>query len=152
MYRNGRPVLPINDPLESLYLRYFADNFVDGQLQTAAIRFPNQSVNRGSLSEPEDVLFDEQGRYDGLGVVEIMVHEIPETIADANGTQFSFNVSHSPEEKNYSHSEIRSPPPLTGPSKVPSRTAKFKFRHALCRCITSQRVRIVAMRESTQHS
>src|SRR5690349_3120390 len=106
MYQRDRQIVPHFDSEERLYLRYFREHFVDGQLATGGIRFPRTSVTRGSLSEPEDALFSEDGRYNGLGVVEFRVSDIPERITQEQGPTYVFFVRHVPLHDNYSHSEI----------------------------------------------
>lgn len=79
MYQRHRQVLPDFDRNEPLYLRYGREDFVEGQLAPAAIRFPRTLV-RGNLSEPEDALFAEDGKFNGLGVVAFEVSDIPPVI------------------------------------------------------------------------
>jgi len=82
-------------------MRYGCEDFLDGQLALAAIRFPRTSVNRGSLSEPEDALFAEDGKYNGLGVVEFKVWDIPSSIAQEQGPTYVFFMRHVPYPDNY---------------------------------------------------
>src|SRR5450759_5966302 len=103
MYRNGRPIQPQFDPNEPLYLRFGSDEFVGGQLVTAAIRVPGQSLNRGSLSRPEDVLFHPEGNYNGLGAVEFNVEDIPGTVIGDQDSISMFFMRHEPHEDNYAH-------------------------------------------------
>jgi hypothetical protein len=145
MYRRDRPVVPVFDPNEQLYLRYRREHWVDGQLLPAGLRFPKTSVNRSRFSEPEDALFSEVGKYNGLGVVRFGVSEIPPRIAQPQGPAYVFFVAHAPLEENYSHSEIWSDhQPRTGEYKEPSKTAKLLFRIGLCRTILQDRVCIEA--------
>ncbi len=148
MFKRDRPVLPDFDGDELLYLRYSSQHFLQGQLTPDGIRSQlRQSVNRGSLSEPEDALFSETGRYNGLGVVEFKVWEIPPRIVQPEGPAYVFFMFHVPEEDNYSHSEILSDhDPRTGGHKKPSRTVSLEFRVRLCRSIRQERVRIEATR------
>ena len=119
---------------------------MNGQLDPAAIRFPKQSVNRGSLSEPEDVLFHEDGKYDGLGAIEFKVADIPERVV-ANQTTYIFFLNHVPHEINYAHSEIWSDrDPQTREYKEPSRSVKLEFRIQLCKQIRTENIRIEAAR------
>ncbi len=151
MFRRNRPLVPCFDGGESLYLRYGCDDFVQGQLDPSAIRFPKTSVNRGSLSEPEDALFAEDGKYNGLGVIEIKVSEIPSEILQANGPTYVFFMQHVPMDDNYSHSEIWSDQaPRTGTYRTPSRTVKMEFRVRLCQWISQERIRIEAVRSRVQ--
>ena len=147
MYQRDRQVLPDFEGGESLYLRYGCQDFLDGQLLSSAIRFPKTSVNRGSLSEPEDVLFDENGMYKGLGVVEFKVSDLPPRVAQDQGPAYSFFMKHVPVSNNYSHSEIWSDQEsMTGQYKEPSKTVKTKFRIQLCQRISLAQIRIEAVR------
>ena len=147
MYQRDRPVLHDFDGPELLYLRYGREDFVDGQLAPGGIHFPKTSVNRGNLSQPEDVLFTEDGKYNGLGVVEFKVLDIPPKITQDQGPPYVFFMRHVPETDNYSHSEIWSDQePQTGEYRVPSKTVKLKFRIHLCQRIKQEQIRIVAVR------
>ena len=133
---------------EPLYLRYRRENFLNGQFAPEAIRSQlKQSVNRGGFSEPEDVLFSETGQYNGLGVVEFRVADIPGRLEQLNGPPYVFFVRHEPQDENYAHSEIWSDhDPQTGGFRSPSRTISLEFRVRLCRSIRQDRVRIPATR------
>jgi hypothetical protein len=148
MYRRSREVVPTFEPTEYLYLRYSAQNFLDGQLEPTAIRSQlKQSVNRGSFSEPQDVLFSESGEYNGLGVVEFRVSDIPQRVEQPNGPTYAFFMQHEPEEESYAHSEIWSDhDPRTGTFRTPSRTVSLNFRVRLCRMIGIEQVRIEAVK------
>jgi hypothetical protein len=147
MYQRDRRVWPDFDGLELLYLRYGLEDLVEGQLRPSAIHFPKTSVNRGSLSQPEDVLFAEDSKYNGLGVVEFKVSDIPPRIAQDQGPPYVFFMRHVPEMANYSHSEIWSDQdPQTGDYREPSKTVRLKFRIHLCQRIRQEQVRIVAER------
>jgi hypothetical protein len=147
MYRRDRPLLPDFDDVEVLFLRYGHDDFVAGQLTESAIRFPKTSVNRGSVSKPEDVLFAEDGKYDGLGVIEFKVSDIPRRIEQDQGPTYIFFLQHVPYSDNYSHSEIWSDQETrTGIVKKPSRTVRLKFRIHLSQRITQESIRIEAAR------
>jgi hypothetical protein len=147
MYQRDRPVLPEFHENEALYLRYSRQSFIDGQLGVAAIRFPKSSVNRASLSEPEDALFSEDGEYNGLGVVEFRASCIPDRIQQANGPTYVFFMKHVPLSDNYSHSEIWSDhEPTAGMYKVPSKTVKLEFRIRLCQRIGLEQIKIEATR------
>lgn len=147
MLQAGRPPVPHFPLGESLYLRYGIEEFVDGQLALGAIRFPEMSVNRGSLSEPEDALFSEDRRYDGLGVVAFKVADVPGRIDQENGPAYVFFLRHAPLEDNYSHSEICSAPEAQPESiRPPSNTVKLKFRIELSKQIKQDAIRITAVR------
>lgn len=150
MIRGDRPVLPDFDAAEVLYLRYFSDHFVHGQLSTAAIRFPKQSVNRELHSEPGDCLFSEQGIYNGLGVVGFQVTDVPARVPQPQGPAYIFFLKHVPLPDNYAHSEVWSDQePGTGDYREPSKTVKLEFRVRLCQRIGQGNVRIAAVRSST---
>ena len=147
MYQRDRPVISTFDGDEMLYLRYGAEDFLGGQLEPSAIHFPRTSVNRGSLSEPEDVLFSEAGKYNGLGVVGFTVSEIPPRLAQSQGPDYVFFMSHEPHFDNYCHSEIWSDQvPSTGGYKEPSKSVKLLFRIQLSQKITRDRVLIQEVR------
>jgi hypothetical protein len=151
MYRRDRPKIPTFEATEHLYLRYGREHFVNGRLDVKAIRAQlQQSVNRGSLSEPEDVLFSESGRYNGLGVVGFMAAEIPPLVKQEVGPAYSFLLSHEPLDNNYSHSEIWSDhDPATGKFRRPNTAVSLKFRIRLCMVITEERIKIRAVRENS---
>lgn len=151
MYRRGRPILPHFDSGERLYLRFGLDDFVGGQLAIAAIRVQRQSVNRGSLSRPEDVLFHPEGNYNGLGAVEFKVEDIPGTVVGDQDSTFMFFMRHEPIEDNYAHSEIWSDrPPGTGDCPKPSKSVGLKFKAELCKRIREDRIKIPAARNRSQ--
>lgn len=148
MYRRDREVVPDFAGSELLYLRYSIQHFLRGMLAPDGIRAQlKQSVNRGRFSEPEDALFSETGDYNGLGVVEFRVSDIPPRVDQPQGPTFVFFMSHQPEEENYSHSEIWSDhDPRSGGFRKPSRTVSLEFRVRLCRSIRQEQVRIEAIR------
>lgn len=147
MYQRDRQIVVDFDGAELLYLRYGREDFVNGQLAPGGIRFPKTSVNRGSLSQPEDVLFAEDGRYNGLGVVEFKVCDVPPIINQDQGPAYVFFMRHVPYVDNYSHSEIWSDQnPQTGDYREPSKTVKLKFRIHLCQRIRQEQIRIEAVR------
>jgi hypothetical protein len=147
MIRNGRPALTHFAPDELLFLRYGVDDFVNGQLAAAAIHFPKQSVNRGRFSEPGDVLFHNDGKYDGLGAVEFDVADIPATITGDQGSTYRFFMHHEPLDDNYGHSEIWSARPRAEEEyREPSKSTKLQFRMQLCKRILASRIRIAAVR------
>jgi hypothetical protein len=148
MYRRDREVVPDFAAAELLFLRYTSLHFVQGELLPAGIRSQlKQSVNRGCFSEPDDVLFSETGEYDGLGVVEFKVSDIPARVEQPHGPSFMFYMRHEPMDENYSHSEIWSDHEArTGGFRAPSRTVSLSFRILLCRSIREEQVRIRAVR------
>jgi hypothetical protein len=148
MYRSGREAVPDFAGAELLYLRYMSQHFVQGQLLPEGIRSQlRQSVNRGRFSEPEDALFSETGEYDGLGVVQFKVADIPARVDQPQGPAYVFFMRHEPVEENYSHSEIWSDHEVrTGAFRAPSRTVSLRFRIPLCASIRQEQVRIMAVR------
>jgi hypothetical protein len=121
--------------------------FVQGQLLPEGIRSQKQSVNRGRFSEAEDALFSETGEYDGLGVVEFKVADIPQRVEQPQGPAYVFFTQHVPLEDNYSHSEIWSDQePRTGAFRKSSRTVSLRFRILLCTSIRQEQIRIIAVR------
>lgn len=148
MYRRDREVVPDFDGPELLYLRYSSQHFMRGQLTPDGIRSQlQQSVNRGRFSEPDDALFSGTGRYDGFGVVEFRVSDIPPRVDQPEGPAYLFFMCHKPEDENYSHSEIWSDhDPRTGGFRKPSRTVSLNFRIRLCKSIRQEQVRIEAVR------
>ena len=138
MYRNGRDVDDVFDPLEQLYQRFEADALLDRIVLPQAFRFPKQSVNRSKFSIPEWVLFDEEGRYDGFGVLAYTPANLPKNLSTGDGTKtFLFFPKHDPLEDNYSHSEIWHSP---NPPHKPNDTIKRQFRNHM-----SQNSEIVIM-------
>ena len=148
LYRRGREVVPEFAATEMLYMRYSAEQFLEDHLSPAAIRSQlQQSVNRGSFSEPEDVLFSETGAYNGLGAVGFPVSAIPDKVDQPDGPSYTFSVQHQPEELNYSHSEIWSDQdPSTGGFRKPSKTVSLAFRIRLSMSIGRDQIIIPASR------
>jgi len=62
MYRRGRPEDQHFEPEELLFRRYLREHWLEGHFSGVGFRFPKQSVDRGKYSEPEDVIFSEDGR------------------------------------------------------------------------------------------
>jgi hypothetical protein len=121
---------------------------VDGQLATSAIRSLKQSVNRSRYSQCEDVLFSETGDYNGLGVIELKVSDIPGAVVQ-DGPTYIYFMLHEPEHLNYSHSVICSENTQNikgkkGACVKPSPTVSLRFRMYLCRRLKSDRILIEA--------
>jgi hypothetical protein len=147
MYRRDRPLVPEFAGAEALYLRYGLEDFDGECLAVTAIKFPCMSVNRGTLSEPEDVLFSQTGALNGLGAVECLVADIPAEVTQAQGPAYQFYVRHVPDPDNYSHSEIWSVQASNRDTpKAPSNSVKLEYRVRLSRRITRDGVRIPAGR------
>lgn len=85
----------------------------NGRLKSvAAIKFPDQSVNRSRYSRPLDLLipdpmFERSRKWLFLGVVKFAVGDVPAKMERNGSTLCEFRVEHDPQEKNYSHSELR---------------------------------------------
>jgi hypothetical protein len=105
--RSGRPEDQAFGPDELLYRRYLQEHWVNGQFTGLGFRFPRQSVNRQRYSEPEDVLFLEDGTFDDeWGVLEFAVRDIPPRLPEQGFPGFVFFPKHVPLEMNFAHSEL----------------------------------------------
>lgn len=113
MWRRGRAVDPEFAPEEFLYVRCRKCHVTNTRLtDVAAIRFPDQSVNRQKYSKPQDVLAPEPANENSKewiywGVAGFSVDSVPSSIVDDDRVICDFNVEHDPLEYNYAHSEIR---------------------------------------------
>lgn len=105
MFRNGRGEDQHFENKELLFRRYLREHFVGNQMIDAHFQFPI-SLNRQKYSHPRDVIFAEDGSFEGWGVLEFRVDQVTLELAHANARYFFF-AKHVPEEKNYSHSETR---------------------------------------------
>lgn len=151
MFQRSRPPVASFSADEHLYIRYLAVSWIDGRLSHTGINaFPNKveqtSVNRGSFSEPEDVLFSEDGKYAKHGVLRFQVSEIPSPVAgEPSSLVFEFWPKHVPLELNYSHSEIWSRRSgLTSEYDKPPASVRTKFRIMLSQILTADRICICA--------
>jgi hypothetical protein len=108
MLAAGRAKLPFTGGGEALYRRYQLRHFVDGVLSNIGLPFPRFSVNRGSCSEPDDVLWHdrEERRFEGWGVLEFTVSEARMDLATGDGRMLGFDLAHTPLDLNYAHSEV----------------------------------------------
>jgi len=135
---NGRPTIKDFELDESLYFRFSSEHFPDeNRLPVAAIRFPDFSVNAGSLSQPTDVLIP---HWVDFGIAVFTVSVIPSPIKSDDKhdeREFSFKACHDPIDEahpaypsqlfeNYAHTEIRTF--LEGNRKDPPKSVKKKFR------------------------
>jgi len=102
MKREGRPIDPVFESEEDLYIRF--SSVVGKKPSISSIRCPDQSVNRSKYSEAEWVLLQTFSDW-GYGVFK--VGDIPDSINREKGDPYDFRVKHDPLEENYSHSEIR---------------------------------------------
>jgi len=138
MLRNGRGEDQGFDNAESLYRRYIKEHWVENTFVGAGFRFPRPSVNREKYSEPEDVIYSDEGIFDGWGVLEFSVENIPRRLVDGAGNPFVFFPWHAPDENNYAHTEIWCESESErGRQADPNPTTKKKFRTML-----SQHVRL----------
>ena len=138
MYRRGRPVEDRFAPEESLFRRYRKEHWVEGRFSGVGLGFSTGiSVNRARFSEPEDVLFSQTGEFNGWGILECQVADVPPEIGLLDAA-FSFFMRHVPHDDNYSHSEIWSDRRIpTGAYVEPTRAVRKQFR-----TILSQRMRV----------
>jgi hypothetical protein len=112
LLQKQRPVINRFDPSELLYMRCFADHVQGDRLaDKAAISFPDQSVNRQTLSLPFDVLLPEPNgsrRTIFQGVAQFPVRCVPQRLLADDRTEICrFEVAHDPSPHNYAHTEIR---------------------------------------------
>ena len=137
--RNGRADDQSFDPPERLFRRYRSDDFFEGQFSPVGLSFSSpQSVNREKYSEPQDVLWSESDRFKDWGVLAFAVSDIP-TAFPLEQPAYTFSPKHTPEENNYSHTEVWCDSLLpSGSYKKPNSQVRKLFRAFL-----SQRVRIV---------
>jgi hypothetical protein len=134
MLAAGRTALPFTDGDEGLYRRYQVEHFVNGILSNIGLPFPNISVNRGSCSEPDDVLWHdkEERRFDGWGVLGFAVSEARMELQTGDGRVLDFDLEHKPLDLNYSHSEIVCLDRSSGNElSTPSRKVQKEYRAKL---------------------
>lgn len=103
--RHGRSAVVEFARDEKLYRAVPPETVSYGRLTHHGIDYPSCSVNRGTLSEPADVLIPEK-RKDWIPA-ECEVQSVPTSLISGDGRVFEFRVEHAPEEYNYAHSEIR---------------------------------------------
>jgi hypothetical protein len=135
MLRNGRAEDQEFSSTERMYRRYVQDDFEGESFKPARFRFP-PSLNRERYSHPEDVIFSEDGEFDGCGILECTVGELSIRIADDRYVEYQFVPVHMPEENNYSHSEIWADCIQTQVrTDEPSKIAKKKYRTAISKLL-----------------
>jgi hypothetical protein len=106
LYQRDRMPDPVFTPDELLFRRYLRNQWVDGKFASTGFSLKEPcSVNRSKYSEPADVLVNEEGQYEGMGVLSFAVGNIPATLTQ-NGNAFDFFPKHTPETINYAHSEV----------------------------------------------
>jgi hypothetical protein len=109
---NGRIADQNFSPEELLYFRC-TDFDIQGKVNVDEIRCPDTSVNRGSLSRPEYVLYARLPKYSEYKVAQFRVDEIPSHVLKDDGQRVDFQIAHDPTQKtgsqddNYAHCEIR---------------------------------------------
>jgi len=132
MLRNGRAEDQEFGNAENLYRRYIKEHWVDNTFVSAGFRFPRPSINREKYSKPEDVIYSDDGQFDGWGVLEFRVEHIPLQLVDGAGKPFVFFPRHTPDEDNYAHSEIWCESESErGQQADPNSATKKKFRALL---------------------
>jgi hypothetical protein len=149
MYSHGRFADAGFSPFEILYFRFTARNLDDaGGFRLAAIRFPDQSVNRQKYGKPFDVLVPQPRKLDRggrskewlyCGVAAFPVGCVPDYLEDGKGQVIcDFRVEHDPLDYNYAHAEIRAfveGKRLSGKKGV-SRSDRKKFRMKIFEQVT----------------
>lgn len=135
MFRNGRPEDQDFALVEKLFRRYLQAHFIGQVFSPLGFQFheeSGQSVNRQKYGPPEDVLFSEDARYAGCGVLSFEVRDLPASFPPEE-PRYTFFPRHLPQEDNYAHSEVWCDrlPQQTGGYVVPSSTVKKKLRAQL---------------------
>jgi hypothetical protein len=127
MSRNGRAEDQHFENDELLFRRYLREHFVGNRMIDVYFPFPI-SLNRQKYSIPQDVIFAEDGRFDGWGVLEFRVNQVALELLHENA-QYFFFPKHAPEETNYSHTETRCSHTLNHTPEINiSSAAKKKYR------------------------
>jgi hypothetical protein len=113
MHKGGRPADHEFSHDEVLYMRCEKAHVEKGRLKTiAGIKFPDQSLNRSRYSKPFDVLlpdpaFERSTKWLFLGILRFAVAAVPRSIERDGNTICEFRIEHDPQERNYSHTELR---------------------------------------------
>jgi hypothetical protein len=132
MYRKGRPIVHNFAPDECLYYRIVGSDL--SQLAGSGIlfRFPDFSTNRGSLSEPEDVLLPHWLQC-GIISFEVAAILLGYCLNPAEGPRYTFAVAHAPDDANYAHSEVKcfKDGVHTRDANYPPKTIRKHFRQIL---------------------
>ena len=106
MFTRDRAEDHVFDANERMYRRYVESDLVQGKYDPTKFGPFPICFNRGKHSEPDDVTFSEDGKYDGYGVLECAAGKLAITIPVDEQLAFHFLPVHKPESDNYSHSEI----------------------------------------------
>jgi hypothetical protein len=131
MLRAGRAADQNFDQREPLFRRYCLEHWVAGKLVDAHFSFP-PSLNRGKYSFPEDVICSEDKAFDGWGVLDFRVGDIPKQLVDGSGRTYLFFPFHEPDETNYSHTVIQCErEDSRGQATSPNSVVKKRFRAKL---------------------
>jgi hypothetical protein len=138
----GRTAVPDFQNGESLYRRYQAFHFQDGELDPSAIRFDEPpSFLRSAFSAPEDALHTDCA--DGQNVANYGVLEMKASVAQhkeksKDGTEFDFSPVHRPLPTCYAHSEIRCShlPDLKPQHIEPPKDVRKAFRLRIARALS----------------
>jgi hypothetical protein len=108
---------------ELLY-RAFRQLCPENKVSAADIKFPDISVNRASLSKPEDLL---NSKTQPIGVCSFLVSGIPSGYSDSN-INYNFVAVEDPLPDNPAHAEIRTLVNGVHSSKEPPKRIKRQFR------------------------
>ena len=111
LHHVNRPVLSFDEAGEKLFRRY---NPQTSATVTACIDFRRMSVNRGRLSQSDEVLLDTEGNggYPTLGVVAFEVGDLRSAEDDGKWRvpnvpgNFELRPVHGPLQCNYAHTEV----------------------------------------------
>jgi hypothetical protein len=112
MYRRGRPVVSTFQADEQLYRRHRRADTLNGLILPSALQFPKKaddahSVNRSSFGRPEDTLWNNTERLNGLGVFQFPAScLLKEAKCSDTGRRFTFFPKHVPLYNNYAHAEV----------------------------------------------
>lgn len=127
---------------ESLYRRYLASHFQDGELDPSAIRFNEPpSFLRGAYSVPADTLHEDcadQQNVSRYGVLTMPVSAARHVESTRDGETFDFSPVHRPLVCCYAHSEIHCTPQThASPQHTePPREVKKAFRLRIARALS----------------
>jgi len=123
MHRRGRPIDPLFESSEELYLRF--RTVLNDKPNVSEIRCPNQSVNRAKYSEAEWVLLPS---FLDFGYGAFKVKDVPEKIERPEGNPYRFKVEHDPIDENYSHCELRAYVNNIRQNTIQNKQVKLTFR------------------------
>jgi len=113
--RCGRPVVNRFSPGETLWFRFYRDDFdADGTLKPHRMSPPDQSMNRQSLHGRSWFVLLAAPRSSRakritqlyMGIVAVSVASLPRAPTHLGGN-YEFRVEHAPLDHNYQHCEVR---------------------------------------------